>query len=349
MTMIAKPLLRLVFCAAALVALNLGAQALFEPIDANTEFGRSLSTRIEAIDRDGDVLFIGDSRAHQGLSPRIFEAAVRARTGEEVRAVNLARPGMQTPFFLYTLQNYVAVAERKPKVLIMNVSYYLLHGREWMDRIYFLSFRPTLRQTLDSVRSGLLNPAEAVMWNIRTRLPLLQMRRPFTHVLMDLWSSPPEEISEALDRHRRLEASLYEATTGGYSARGPAHIGPRTKQVGEIFNPGLADPLHLGYLRRLMAFADENDIEVVIFEYPWTEYQRSDHADATVAHYRRIVEAIAAPFANVHLVEHPHYWDHTHFVDPLHVNDKGAERLSRLAAEWYDKIGTRPAEDAARP
>ncbi len=333
-----KPILRILAFCAVIFALNIGANVLFEPIEGNSELSRSLSDRIEHIGHNGDVIFMGDSRTHQGLSPRTFEAAVRESTGEQLTAVNLGRPGMQTPFFYYALQNYLNTTEKKPKVLIMNVSYYLLHGRDWMDKIYFLGFTPTWDQTVDSVRSGLQNPWQAFMWNLRTRTPLLQYRWPFKSVFMNLWASPVSEIKEGLNFHHRVEATLYDGETGGFLSRGPSHIGPTTKQIGPIFNPGLADPLHLRYLQRVMQMARENDIEIIIYEYPWPEYQKSDHDVATIAHYTEIITKIAAPFENVHLVEHAHFWEHTFFVDPLHVNDSGADRLSKLAAKWYMEL-----------
>lgn len=326
--------IRILLFLAALIALNLGAERLFEPIDSNTEYGRSVSSRMARLDLGADVAFMGDSRAHQGLDPRVFERLVR-ESGADVRAVNLGRPGMQTPFFYYTFENYLAASGDAPDVVFLNVSYYLLHGKDWMDRIYFLSFRPTLKQAADSVSAGLNSPFAAAGWYMRTRVPMLAYRLPFRNVFMPLWASDEEEIAAALTAQAKAEDTLYDSPTRGFSPRGASHIGPRTKQVGPIFNPGLADKVHLLYLQRLFALAQAEGTEIVIYEFPWTEYQRSDHDEATIAHYRHIIEAIGASFDNVRFVEHAHFWPHTYFVDPLHVNDAGSVRLTELAAGWY--------------
>jgi hypothetical protein len=64
--------------------------------DGQSEVGRSISDgryhRIPA-----DVIFLGDSRAHEGLDPEVF-AAESAKTGTRLAALNLGAPGMQGPF-----------------------------------------------------------------------------------------------------------------------------------------------------------------------------------------------------------------------------------------------------------
>lgn len=56
---------------------------------------------------------------------------------------------------------------------------------------------------------------------------------------------------------------------------------------------------------------------------------------ATIQHYQDLLTKSMASLRNVTFVEYDHFWTHEHFVDPLHVNNKGSEKLSRLAAGWY--------------
>ncbi len=338
---------RLCLYAVALAGVNWAMSAWFPMLDQNRELGRSVSAELGRLDGDNDVLFIGDSRTQQGLDPKRFAAVVRAQSGRIVQARNLGRAGMQTPFYYYTLQNYLASADRDPDTIIVAPSYYLLHGRDWMDRIYFAGFVPTDAQVDDALGSGLIDLPEAVAWRLRDAVPLLGYFHSANSNLTRLIQPDPVALAEEFDHQAQLRETLYGEPYRGFLPRGAGHIGPTTGSDGSVFAIDQADPLYLEYFSRFLKLAEEHRINVIVYEYPWPKAHDTPLDRQKIAHYRSVLEAAARPFPNVHFVEYEPFMSHEFFVNPLHLNSAGAGILSRLAARWYVDLDS--ARTAGRP
>jgi len=311
----------------------------FDKIDPNVEYAASLSSRIQKLPLDNDYVFIGDSRTHQGMRPDTFAQEYRRLTGQTVRAVNLGRPGMQTPFMLFSLQNYLESTSRKPEAVIVNVSYYLLGGQDWMDKIYLRGFTPTYDQTAMAIRNSYLSVTEAVFWHLRSRIPLWRYRGTFHNVVVPALAHGGEAFAKALDQHRFLEYTTYDPILRGYSPRGASFIGEGTRSVGTAFRAGRDEERFLHAFEMLLALADQHGVRVYVYEFPWPPSHDTEMDRNLISLYRGILEERAVGYSGVTFVTYDHYFPYKHFIDPLHVNDPGAVQLSRLAAGWVAEDG----------
>lgn len=292
----------------------------------------------------GDYLFLGDSRSHQGLIPSVFENTL-AENGVKGTAFNLARPGMQIPFAYYFSQRVFDEAEVQPKNIVVNFSFYLLGGKQWMKDIYFSYYRPSLREVYLALSMRLCSFNKAAKWYVKTRLPAWMLRKSANSMLNNYFLDYKEFVKEAASVEKmRYEASF--ETAKGYVSRGYSHITandlkPHAYSTGYEGTSGV----FFNYLRKMLQEASARNVDVYIYRFPWPQMRNHEEGfNEILAYYWDVLKRETQGNQNVHLLDEKYFWPNENFVDPLHLNQIGAERLTTQLAK---KIATQKLEEAA--
>lgn len=303
--------------------------------DRNGELARSISSRVGQLPQGNDVVFLGDSRTHQGLDPRVFTAEVQRRTGRTVRAINLGRPGMQAPFHYFALKNYLAVADRKPDTIIVNFSYYLLQGRYWMRQMYEGGFVLTPSQAWQLAAAGVVDWPVAARWYVSAKTGFDVSRAAFQDHFMRELVADPQNMVVQLDGHMFTEETIYSPQYRGYLPRGDAAIADDDRAEGSGIAIAPQDEAILSFFDRFLALAADEGIRVIIYEFPWPQTNDTAGDRAIIDHYRALLTARAAGHRGVSFADYRPFLPNRNFVDPLHVNNTGSHVLTGLAAGWY--------------
>lgn len=287
----------------------------------------------ESWDAGGDVLFLGDSRGHQGLIPREFEDRMEQH-GIEMDAMNLSRPGMQTPFTYYFSKRALTSAKKKPKIVVVNFSFYLLGGQDWMRDIYWAYYRPSLRESYHATIMRLMPWNESAEWYVRTRIPAWMFRKRVNNIVKAALDDPRALRPELTGIYTQQELSRYEISKGYYS-RGfdhisPAEIGPHGYTTG--FEKGYS--VYFEYLNLMLEELAARDVQVYIYRFPWPEQRENDSSfEEVLDHYWEKLKEGNESIASVHFLDEVYYWPIENFADPLHLNHPGAIKLTRILAD----------------
>jgi hypothetical protein len=313
----------------AFILVNVGLAVTARYWDSNAFLMDDLNDR-EWIE-GADVLFLGDSRSHQGMVPTVFEATL-ADEGLPVTAMNLARPGQQTPFFYYIAKRVAAEAEHKPKAVVLNISFYLLGGNSWLKDVYFSYYRPSVEEAQDVCKMGLLNCGQALEWFVRTRFPAWAHRARVNSFINAFLRDPikmSRQIATLQQQNRDAEFSLSK----GYLTRGYEHITSADVKPG-IYKTGVEKgfDVYFDYLTMFINEMDAQGIEVFVYEFPWPiERQNEPGFQEILTYYKDLL--IEKTAGRVHFLPTVRYWPDELFVDAQHVNQPGAERLTHDLAE----------------
>lgn len=318
---------------------------LISAVDSNDFIGRSISDVPEAW-QPHDVIFIGDSRTNQGMSPDVFNAQLKAEGHAETVAYNMGRPGMQAPFFNLVLRKYMRETEHAPKAVFMNASFYLMYGDNWLRDVYLSYYTPDLRTAWDAYNTGALDIADAFKWYVRTHVPLMRYRKRALG-LLDSATTDVVKLANELEVIRANYSRGYRTLSddpkkpgfyhnNGFGSRGFSHI-----QASDVSAEGYAarkeeEPI-LDQFRQVFEHAREHGYTIYIYEFPWPEPICSPQFQEIVSYYQGVLKKIAAGNPNVKFIDHDYCWPIELFVDPLHLNQTGAEELSKRAAGWFTR------------
>ncbi|MCL4745135.1 MAG: hypothetical protein KJZ83_06935 [Burkholderiaceae bacterium] len=280
----------------------------------------------------GDVLFLGDSRGQQGLVPAEFEA-VFAERGLDVSAFNLARPGMQTPFSYYFSKRALDMAITPPKVVVVNFSFYLLGGTQWMENIYWSYYRPAAGEVYQACVMRLMSCADAARWWARTRLPAWMFRVRANNMIKQTVASPLAMLNQLRGIYNHGKLVPFEAARG-YTSMGYSYIEQR-----DVLPHGYRIGLERGYsvyseyLNLMLTELTARGVEVYIYRHPWPESRRQEEGFLDVLdYYWTLLKRGNYDRSRVHFLDEVHFWPNELFVNPLHLNHPGATRLTRLLA-----------------
>jgi hypothetical protein len=304
--------------------------------DSNDLIGRSINPRLVE-GGDYDVIFLGDSRCHQGLDPRAFEQAQKNSSHPLMTAINLGRPGLQTPFAYFIFADYVKNAVEKPKVLVVNFSFYLLGGDQWMQDIYWAYYQPKAWQVIDAMRHRIVTPTGAARWLARSEIDTFRYRKRLSNMLSSALRAP-ESLQNEFSGIADSIAKQYNPETRGYLSRGNESI--NESQVPEPsytvgFERGYSS--YFIYMKKLFDFARDNQIHVVIYDFPWPKKMNTQNLHDALNYYYPMMKKQAENNPYIHFYEKPLFWPTQYFVDPLHVNQRGAEKLSTYVLQLVEK------------
>ncbi|SIO39706.1 hypothetical protein [Halodesulfovibrio marinisediminis] len=295
--------------------------------------------------KGGEYLFLGDSRSHQGLIPSVFEDTLAAN-GIKSTAVNLARPGMQIPFAYYFSQRVFDEADIQPKNIVVNFSFYLLGGKQWMKDIYFSYYRPSLKEVVLALSMKLCSFNKATKWYVKTRLGAWMFRKSANSMLNNYFLNYKAFEKEAASvKKMRVEASFDYAK--GYVSRGDSHITAADLKP-HAYSKGYArkSSVFFKYLKKMLQETSARNINVYIYRFPWPKMRNDDEGFHEILdHYWGVLKRETQGSKHVYFLDEKYFWPNENFVDPLHVNQIGAERLTTLLAK---KIAKHKAEETAR-
>jgi hypothetical protein len=288
----------------------------------------SLSARAAGRDAPGrDVLFLGDSLVKHGLVPRVFEA----RSGRT--AYNLSVCAAQAPMTYFLLRRALDAGAR-PTAIVVDFKPGLLAGgpecllsgwqefvgpREWLD------FARTVRSPsfLAAVALGRLVPTVRARFEIRAIVLAALRGRPSS-----------QRASNLLCRRQwRVNDGANVAIRNPFSA---GAVGPEDHQkyLSDFFWCHRVNHL---YLERFFALARSRGIPVYWLLPPFSPpLQAHRDRSGTDAKLVRFIRSLQAEHPNLTVLDARHSgYDRAVFVDPIHLDGRGAVALSASLADHF--------------
>lgn len=315
--------------------LNIGLDKLMSLIDSNYGIAKSLSSSSLPNDSNIKVLFMGDSRTHQGVDPRLFDAYINQKKA----SYNLGRPGMQGPFYFFILNNLLIHTHTKPKAIFIQLSYYLLGGMDWFKDIYQAYYSPTLSEVIEASEEKLLSFQEAIKWYIITKIPSIKFRKKLQGIRENLCEGT---LLKSIANTLRTYEAINHQSNRGYMSRGFSHITPEEAKAAQIKKCPLT--IHYGYsmylnfIKRFFELAAENGIYVIFYQFPYANETDTAELRECLSHYTAIIKDLAKNNNFIIFNEAAKFYDYTHFVDPLHLNHVGTIRLTKELAQIYQAL-----------
>jgi hypothetical protein len=263
-------------------------------------------------------IIIGDSRSHQGVDPMVLDK------NSDFKTYNLAAPGMQTPFMYYSAKKFID-NHGAPKQIVVNISFYLLGGQQWMKDIYFKHYVPSIEEVLDSYSYKLRSLNESLKWYVQTHIPSLKYEGRITKVLSDITKLPT--MYQESFKARKI---MFDENYQGYLPRGYSHIKDNIKLSNWKMTLHNGYSLYIKYMERFFNLSNRYDTKIYIYEFPWPEaYKNHQNLKEVREYYSNLIQEVASKFPNVHYVTNETlFLPHKYFVDQLHLNSLGAQTLS---------------------
>ena len=309
--------------------------SLMAGLDSNDNIGRSIS-RNPLFYKKYDVLFLGDSRSHQGLDSKTFNASYLELTGHKITSYNAARPGMQSPFFYFIIKDYLTQSQHTPKAVVVNASFYMLWGSVWLKNIYLNYYRPKKWQIMEALKGLPLH--YTAQWALKSTIPLIRYRKRINDMSKALLTNP-ESFFENLKKVKVRGKELIEEKRLGYLTR----PGERAKEKAVdrfcTFNKGMEQDLYLNYMKQFFDLAKKHNFKIFVYGFPWPEKCNQEPTFNQVRqYYYDKIKEVAKGNSNIHFIEYPNYWPLENFADPLHVNHMGAQKLTKEMVQQIDHI-----------
>lgn len=310
--------------------LHVPVQAMAPYFDSNSLLVKDLNE--QNWQPGGDVLVLGDSRSHQGIVPIVLSERL-ADQGISASAFNLARPGQQLPFMYFISKDVVENAREKPKAVLLNISFYLLGGQQWMKDIYLSYYQPSISEARDACEAQLIPCEDAYSWIATSRWTPLTFRSRINTMLRTALVDPAALGQELAGIQGQRDGMRFE-NAAGYMTRGDEHIGPAEVTMPHGYTTGIENgySVYLDYFDRMLDYLASQGIEVFIYQFPWPE-QRKDEPGfkKLLAYYDKLLMERAA--GRAHFLPTYRFWPTDFFIDPLHLNDPGARRLTAELAK----------------
>ena len=274
--------------------------------------------------RGCDVLCFGDSQVKMGVLP----AVLTARAGR--RAFNLAIVGGQPAASFHALRRALAAGARPEAVLLNCKANILASNYEW--GLPHLADLIDLRGALELARVG-HGIGDGVQVLLARSVPSYRHRlalRGAVRAALRGGGEPPGAAVAAFERNwRRNRGAMVNAAN-------PAYRGNyRPEEVPSYFPDGWrADPVNAAYLRRFLALARSRGIRVYWLLPPIAPAVQSAREGLGLDEpYERFVRAVQRRFPEVTVIDGRHAgYDHTVFVDPGHLDRRGAAAFTAAVA-----------------
>lgn len=298
-------------------------------VDSNGMSVEKLNKMATIEKEDYNRIVLGDSRSHQGVNPKVLDKNSNYKT------FNLAAPGMQTPFFYYSLKKWIELHEA-PEQVVVNISFYLLGGMQWMEDIYFSYYTPTIEEAFDSYANELnYKGSDAVMWYIKTRIPSLRYNKKIRSLFSEDYNTFRNTLKTSSGIYEKQVVSYEDY--GGYYSRGTDFISDDDIEEKDVTYPTTLHngySVYIDYMERFFELSTQYDFDIYVYDFPWpVKYGESESFLEAYAFYNDMINEIIDKYPNVHKLSNQLYYENKYFVDPLHVNDNGATKLSSEIGE----------------
>ena len=295
--------------------------------DTNGLYGRSIDSRNLQFYKQYDVLFLGDSRSHEGLDPETFNASYLKLTGKKITSYNAARPGMQSPFYYFIIKDYILQTKRAPKAIVVNASYNVLWKNVWLKELWLPYYNSRTWQLKEALTG--LPIHYNLQWVIKSNIPLIRYRKRINDLSKTLVTSPTDFYKE-LKRAEITKNKLENMSNLGYFPKRGYQAEEQAVDKFCRFGKGWERKLHLNYMKRFFDLAQEYDFKIFVYGYPWPEQCRKQASFFDVLqYYFDKTKGVAKGNSNIHFIEYPDYWPLENFANPTHLNHKGAQKLTR--------------------
>jgi hypothetical protein len=270
------------------------------------------------------ILCFGDSQVKFGVSPQRLEERLGQRT------YNLAVCGGQAPSSYFLLRRALESGARPDAIVVDFMPHLLSHGpsqneRQWPELVNIREFVDLTRTTHNASFVAALAIARLVP-SVKGRFEIRES------ILATLGGEP------AASRDNLLEYQRIWETHQGALLRRIAPRPPRTYNLSrwEDFPRAWAcNPVNAVYLRRFLALAESHGIRVFWLLPPVSPDTQARRERLGIdARYLAFVRQIQSKFANLTVIDGRHRgFDESVFLDPLHLDSRGAAALSAGLAE----------------
>lgn len=283
-----------------------------------------------------DVLFVGSSHCYVSLDPRITDAYFEGNTFNAGSALQA-----QDASFALIRE---AVERYHVKQVYMEMYYLMMDNDEYQDReqltgTYIVSdyMRPSLNKL------NFLLQASSSRYYINSFIPARRNWEMLLH---------PSQIVDLLRRKMTAEYLRY-LPVEGYQAKGFV-INEGSIPNGLLLDTAGFDRLHpeaasadwLKTVREIIAYCEKKGVQLTLFSAPMTLFQTAavGNYDDYISLVKSLTEGTAARYVDFNLCREE-YFDQTPdlFSDAGHLNETGAERFSRVFAEYF--TGRIPADE----
>lgn len=288
--------------------------------------------------RSAEVLCFGDSLAKHGLLPEVIEERLGATS------YNLATPSATAPAHYYLLRHALAAGAR-PRAVVVDFMPGMLAGapdyaaRNWPELL-------TTAEALDLARTW-RNPHFFVQTMLAKLLPTARARWELGHNLRTALDATTDPLAST-NRMLRRNWSIHRGAQ--FTQDNPAWTGEPTEaeHAKHLSDRFWCHPLNRSYVERFLRLAELRGIRVYWLLPPSSpKIQIRREASGADAKYTRFVREMARGHPGVIVLDaRSSAYDHTKFVDPIHLTGKGALGLT---ADVADAIASRPSPWVALP
>jgi hypothetical protein len=274
--------------------------------------------------RGREILCFGDSLVKFGVAPRILEERLGGR------AYNFAVCGGQASTSYFLLRRVLDSGARPDTIVVDFIPHLLARGprhnnRQWPELVTLSEFVDLIRATQNTAFATSLALAKLVP-SVKDRFEIRE------NLLAALGGQRVALREELLERERSCDTHQ-----GAILAPAVPHT-PRTFDLShweEFPRIWSCHPVNAGYLERFLNLAQSRGISVFWVLPPVSpEAQARRERLGIERSYRAFVRQVQSRFSNLTVVDGRHTGlDSSVFVDPLHLDHRGAAALSAGLAE----------------
>lgn len=273
---------------------------------------------------------MGDSRSHQGLIPEILDENSKYKTW------NFAAPGVSSPLMWCISKKLLE--NSSTTAIVVNVSFYLFSGTasQWLRDIYATYYNFSINDILTFFKFRVIKLREIFPFYVRSRIPSLRHQKRFKTLLKNLNFSSTKPMA------KRQEDYMLSVEREGYFSRGGAKIKDKI-ETETSWNKNIHTKPYMEMLRKFFSLSDEYNIDIYVYQFPWPiQYKEDAYFCDLLDFYTKLIKDQAKDYKKVHFLDNTLFYEHQYFSDNLHVNQKGAEKLSNELATLINSRENNP-------
>jgi hypothetical protein len=181
-------------------------------------------------------------------------------------------------------------------------------------------------------------------WYIQTHIPAFRYSKRFATLIEIITNDPVNGLGKEYVNVAKISKYENDISYGGYVTYGTKTVPDTdiTPSVYEAYKTGFERGYdsYFTYFKLFFELAKAEKVHVLIYPFPWPDMaSKSDNFKQVYNHYLMKIQALAQNNEYIHFIDYDFYWPNPRFADPLHVNQKGADILSRQAVCWLKTAG----------
>lgn len=266
------------------------------------EHGKWMYSRIFENDKPADIAFIGSSKMMHAIWEEKLAEQVEDKQGQNPYLLNLGYCRLGRNLH-YRLIKYV-IEEKKPETIIVEVQ---VNENQFGHPIF-----PYIAQSEDLF------------------LPEMWVNRDFFKDLF-IGLQTRWEYQKTNILYSNEQVYLYDSSNYGYWLT-PDSVGidvlTKNYRSKSRERPDLEIAFSKNYIKRMKRLADRTQTKIIFLYLP--EFNEVDLPPIQREFYEKLGKVLIPP---VSLLNHPDYW-----MDPIHLNDKGAVRMAEWLSDNWGEI-----------